>query len=269
MKPLCAWLALAAALLAAPVAAAPFEIAVNPSRFEVSGKSGERIGQSLEIHNLGAQNTELALRTLDWEFDEAGRLSFHDALQPGSCRPWVVLERPRLAVPGRGKRSFRFQVQVPADAARGECRFMIAVEGVEPAQQAVIQGSGGASLSLPVTGRIAVAVYLQLNGAEPRLELTQVGVRQINGQRQPFVTVRNTGDAHGRLGGTLDATDAQGAALSLDVEGAPVMAGQTRALALQPRGVNGEAVMSVPFPLKLKGLLDWDKGGFRVDTELK
>lgn len=47
------------------------------------------------------------------------------------------------------------------------------------------------------------------------------------------------------------------------------MAGQTRALALQPRGVNGEAVKSVPFPLKLMGLLDWDKGGFRVDTELK
>ena len=47
----------------------------------------------------------------------------------------------------------------PADAPRSECRFMLAIEGVEPAQQAVIE-RGGASLSLPVNGRIAVAVYI-------------------------------------------------------------------------------------------------------------
>ena len=131
-------LALLALWGASAALAAPFEVAINPSRFELAGKSGQRIGQSLDINNLNPQATEVALRTLDWSLSDDGQLALYDALQPGSCRPWVVLERPRVTVPGRGKRSFRFQVQVPPDAGRGECRFMIAVEGVEPAQQAVV-----------------------------------------------------------------------------------------------------------------------------------
>lgn len=262
-------LALLALWGASAALAAPFEVAINPSRFELAGKSGQRIGQSLEINNLNPQATEVALRTLDWSLSDDGQLALYDALQPGSCRPWVVLERPRVTVPGRGKRSFRFQVQVPPDAGRGECRFMIAVEGVEPAQQAVVPADGGASVRLPVTGRIAVAVYLALNGAQPRLELLQLGVREVNGQRQPFASVRNQGDAHGRLGGALDATDAQGRTLTLDADGAPVLPGQTRTLALLPRGDDGQPAPGLRYPLKAKGLLDWDQGGFRVDTELR
>ena len=267
------WLAVAAVagatlLSAGPVMAAAFELAVSPSRFVVEGKSGERIGQSIELHNLGAQATEVAVRTIDWSFSEAGELTFHDALQPGSCRPWVLLERPRLTVPARGTRSFRFQIEVPKDAPRGECRFMVAIEGVEPAQSAVIQ-SGGASLDLPVTGRIAVAVYARINGAEPRLELKQIGVRAINGKPMPFVTVHNAGDAHGRLDGGLDATDASGKPLTLLVDGSPVLAGQTRTLPFTARGDDDRAAPALKFPLKAKGTLDWEKGGFKVDTELK
>ena len=267
------WLAALATLIglmlgAPPVMAAGFELAVNPSRFVVSGKSGARINQSIDLHNLGAQATEVALRTIDWSLLDDGSLNFHDALLPGSCRPWVLLERPRLVVPARANRSFRFQIEVPSDAPRGECRFMVAIEGVEAAQGAVIS-SAGASLSLPVTGRIAVAVYVRINGAEPKLELQTIGVRTRNGQTEPFVSVRNMGDAHGRLDGILDATDAQGTPLMLVVEGAPVLAGQARTLALVPRSADDRPAPSVKYPIKVKGTLEWDKGGFKVDTELK
>lgn len=264
------WFASAASALllcAAPAVAAPFELAVSPSRFVVEGKGGARIGQSIELHNLGAQGTEVALRTIDWSYSESGELAFHDALQPGSCRPWVLLEQPRLTVPARGSRRFRFQIEVPVEAPRGECRFMIAIEGVEPAQSALLQGAG-ASLSLPVTGRIAVAVYARINGAAPQLELQQLGVRTVQGRREAAVTVRNTGDAHGRLDGGLDATDARGTPLTLLVEGTPVLAGQTRTLALVPRGTDDKPVPAVQWPLRLQGSLDWEKGGFRVHTEL-
>ncbi|MGN8083578.1 COG1470 family protein [Variovorax sp. 22077] len=258
------------ALLAAAgmARAAPFELAVTPSRFELAGKAGARLGQSLDIHNLASAATEVTMRTIDWSYSAEGNIGYHDELLPGSCRPWVVLERRSLSVPARSKRSFRFQVEPPADAPRGECRFMIAIEGTEPAQQTVIR-NGGASLSLPVTGRIAVAVYVMLDGAEPRLEIRQIASGEAGGARRAVVTVVNTGDAHGRLEGSLDATDSQGRAFELVPEGTPILPGQTRTLALVPKGENGQPAPQPAYPVKASGRLDWDKGSFKVDVELK
>ncbi|MET3379247.1 MULTISPECIES: hypothetical protein [Variovorax] len=257
-------------LLAAAGAAtaAPFELAVTPSRFELSGKAGARLGQSLDIHNLAPTATEVTMRTIDWSYSAEGNIGYHDELLPGSCRPWVVLERRSVSVPARSKKAFRFQVDPPADAPRGECRFMIAIEGTEPAQQTIIQ-SGGASLSLPVTGRIAVAVYVMLNGAEPKLEIKQIASGETNGARRTLVTVSNTGDAHGRLEGSLDATDSKGRAFELVPEGTPILPGQTRTLALVPKGESGQPAPQPAYPVKASGTLDWDKGSFKVDMELK
>ncbi len=255
-------------LLTAAVHAAPFEIAVAPSRFELTAKSGERLGQSLDIHNLGNAATAVSIRTLDWTYSPEGQIAYHDELLPGSCRPWVALERRSVTVPAQNKSTFRFQVTPPANAPRGECRFMIAVEGVEPAQQTVIQ-SGGASLSLPVTGRIAVAVYVMLNGAEPKLEMQQITMREVGGKRTPIVNVSNTGDAHGRVEGTLDAKDAKGRAFSLAIEGTPIMPGQTRTLVLLPKAEEGQSMSQPTYPVQASGLLDWEKGSFKVNAELK
>lgn len=248
--------------------AASFEVAISPSRFEISGKSSQRVGQSLTIYNLGNTASEVSVRTIDWTYSPEGNVGYVDELLPGSCRPWVTLERKTLRVAANNKASFRFQVDVPADAPRGECRFMLAVEGVEPATKALIE-SGGASLNLPVSGRIAVAVYVAVNGAESRLELTQLGVRQINGKSVPVVTVSNTGDAHGRLDGSLDAVDAKGQTLELLPEGTPILPGQTRTLPLSAKSEPNQKPLEMAFPLKARGTLDWEKGSFRVNAEFK
>ncbi|UXC17730.1 fimbrial biogenesis chaperone [Comamonas squillarum] len=261
-------LALTLPLVACLAQAAPFEMAVSPSRFELTAKNGERIGQSIDLHNLGSAATALSVRTLDWSYSAEGQISYHDELLPGSCRPWVALERRTVKVPAQTKQAFRFQITPPADAPRGECRFMIAIEGVEPAQQTIIQ-SGGASLSLPVTGRIAVAVYVMLGGAEPKLEVEQIGMRDIAGKRSPSITVRNSGDAHGRLEGTVDAKDAKGRDFMLAVEGTPIMPGQTRHLALVPKGEDGQPAIQPSYPIKARGLLDWDKGSFKLNADFQ
>ncbi len=248
--------------------AAPFEIAVAPSRFELTAKSGERLGQSLDIHNLGNTNTAVSMRTLDWSYSVDGQITYHDELLPDSCRPWVALERRTLNIAAQNKTSFRFQITPPTDAPRGECRFMIAIEGVEPSQQTIIN-SGGASLSLPVTGRIAVAVYVMLGGAVPKLELQQITMGDVGGKRTPIVKVSNVGDAHGRLEGSLDAKDAKGQTFSLAVEGTPVLPGQTRTLALMPKAEDGQKAPQPSYPVQASGLLDWDKGSFKVNAELK
>jgi hypothetical protein len=265
-----------AALLLLPglAAAAPFELAVTPSRFVLTGKPAARLGQSLDLHNLASSATEVAMRTIDWSYSEDGRITYHDELLPGSCRPWVLLERRSISLPARRKKSFRVQIEPPADAPRGECRFMIAIEGTEPAQQTLIR-SGGASLSLPVTGRIAVAVYVLLGGAEPQLEIRQIAMsdpEQGGGQRRALVTVANTGDAHGRLEGSLDARDSQGHLFELVPEGTPILPGQVRTLALMPRSADGEATapaIQPVYPVKASGALDWDKGSFKVDVQLR
>lgn len=261
-------LALLLAAFAGTAAPAPFEVGVTPSRFELAGKPGARMGQSLDIHNLAPTATDVTIRTIDWSYSSEGNIGYHDELLPGSCRPWVMLERRSLSVPARSKKSFRFQIDPPADAPRGECRFMIAIEGTEPAQQTVIQ-SGGASLSLPVTGRIAVAVYVMLDGAQPRLEIKQIASGDAEGARRTLVTVVNTGDAHGRLEGSLDAVDSKGRAFELVPEGTPILPGQTRTLALMPKGEAGQSTPPPVYPVKASGTLDWEKGSFKVDMELK
>ncbi|MBC5785114.1 hypothetical protein H8N03_19360 [Ramlibacter sp. USB13] len=269
MKSPFALLAGALALAAAwPVQAAPFEVAVSPSRFEVAGKPGGRIGQSINIFNVGNTPTEVSVRTLDWTYSAEGNIGYHEELLPGSCRPWVTLERRTVRVPQQGKLAVRFQVDVPAGTPRGECRFMLALEGVEPAYQAQLQG-GGASLSLPVSGRIAVAVYVAVDGAAPKLEVRQVGVKAINGKPTPVITVANTGDAHGRLDGGLASVDAKGLKFDLLPEGTPIMPGQTRTLPFAPRAEGQQKAIEYTLPVKSEGQLDWELGSFKVDVEFK
>ena len=263
--------ATAALVLAAasmPSAAAPFEIGATPTRFILTGKSASRIGQTLTVFNLGTAPTELALRTLDWTFTESGNVTYHDELLPNSCRTWVTLERKTLKIGARDKRTFRFQIEVPADARRGECRFMVALEGVEPATKALLE-SGGSNLSLPVSGRIAVAVYIAINGAEPKLEMKQVTTEDIQGTRTPVITVSNTGDAHARLDGGLAAVDAQKNEFELLPDSSPILPGQTRSIRLLPKAEDGKAVASMVFPVVSKGSIDWEKGTFKVAAEFK
>ena len=254
--------------LAAPAFAAPFEIAAIPSRFELSAKSGQRLGQALDIQNVGSSPTEVSLRTIDWTYSEDGNITYHDELVANSCRPWVSLERKTVRLEAQQKKSFRFQVDPPKDAARGECRFMIAIEGVEPASKALIQ-QGNVGLSLPVSGRIAVAVYVMLNGAEPKLEMSKISVMDVKGVRTPVVIVHNGGDAHGRLDGAIDAVAGNGTKFELIPDGTPVLPGQTRSLALTPKGEPGSKPPVIVYPLHTHGTLDWDNGSFKVDAELQ
>ncbi len=244
-----------------------FDIGVSPSRFELSSKSAARLGQSLEVFNQSSTPTEVAVRTLDWEYSEKGEITFHDELRPGSCRPWFTLERRTLKIAAKAKAAFRFQIDVPADAEVGECRVMLAIEGVKPAFESMVQ-SGMASLSLPVNGRIAVAVYVAVNGAQPLLSMQQVRTTDGSAGKEIRTTVHNGGTAHGRLDGALDAKDAAGQRFELVPDGSPIMPGQTRVLPLRPRAqaAAGAPAVQMQFPVTASGTLDWEQGSFKVNA---
>ena len=250
--------------------AAPFEIAVAPSRLELNAKSAARLGQSLQLQNVGKQASKLSIRTLDWTFSEKGDIQYYEELRPNSCRPWITLERNNLVLPPQSKRSLRFQIDIPANPAMSECRFMVAIEGAEPSHRTALDANG-ANLNIPGSGRIAVAVYIALNGAQPQLVLQRLAVNPVQGQRMPVVTIHNKGNAHGRLEGSLNATDASGRAYELTVENTPILPNQTRQLPLLPKALGNSSAKATPpqYPIKGKGQLDWAKGSFKLNAEFK
>ena len=239
-----------AVLFASVTLAQEFAAVVSPPRFEISVIPGERSRQVVEISNVAAQPSKYTLRTADWALAPDGGVSFSDELVPGSCRPWVAIERHEVVVPAGGRIRFRFEVEPPADAPAGECRFALLIEGDEQ----TVRTEGG--LNVPVSGRIAVIVYAGIRGGAPDLQVVGTGIVEVNGQAVPVLNVKNTGNAHGRLAGFLTGTDAKGRSLEFAPSTIPILPGESRAVTLTASDGTRE-VADVEFPITITGVLEW------------
>lgn len=234
---------------------AEFAVSASPPRFELALKPGERSRQILEITNASAETNTLSIRTADWSLGTDNSVAFHEDLQPGSCRPWVALERRELSVTRERPYRFRFEIQTPADAKPVECRFAIMLEG----QEQIGHAAGG--LNFPFTARLGVVVYVAVGGAAPELSVVGSGVQSVNGQPVPVLQVRNSGTAHGRLLGFLSGTDASQTALEFAPVSMPILPGETRAIALTAtRPGDPDTQVQVRFPVTISGKLEWGNG---------
>lgn len=260
-SPLRNWTALAlfcCGLACSGVAGAQgFSALVSPPRFEANAKPGDTYRNVIEIGNASDSPAHFAVQTADWTLKPDAGIEFSDALAPDSCRTWVGLEAAEVNLAPNGKRRFRFEVRVPADAPSGECRFAIMVEG-DPSTPA-----GGA---VPVAGRIGVIVYLAIGDAAPNLQVTGYSVRTVDGSVVPVLTVRNDGNAHGRLQGFVDGTDAGGKRYAFAPTTLPILAGETRDIALMPQADKDDQPPPVlTWPVRIQGKLD--SGKQRIDLE--
>ncbi len=242
-------------LAALPAHSAEFALAVSPPRFQLELKPGEKSRQVLEITNASAEATPLTAKTADWSLAPDSSVTFYDDLQPNSCRPWVAIERRELTVPGSKPYRFRFEVNPPADAPPGECRFAIMLEG----QEQVSRAQGGPPV--PFSARLAVVVYVAMGGAAPQLAVTGTAVQSVNGKPTPVLLVRNAGNAHGRMAGFLSGSDASGRTLEFTPNSLPILPGETRAVALiATRPGDQDTDVAVQFPATVRGKLEWGKG---------
>jgi len=239
-------------LLAFPAVAQAqgFAALISPPRFELAAKPGERVREVIEITNASGQPAKFKLRTAEWSLGPDGAVKFDDALKPGSCRPWVAIERRELTVSPGGKYRYRFEVAPPADAPAGECRFAVLVEGDETA----VPMAGGPSL--PISGRLGVIVYVTLGGAQPQLEVAGARVATVDQQQLPVILVKNSGNAHGRLTGFLNGTDASGRKLEFAPSSLPILPGETRAITLTLHKEREEAIV-IAYPITIRGKLEW------------
>jgi hypothetical protein len=249
----------AAAWHAPGAGAQEFSAAVSPPRFELAVNPGERSRQVIEITNASGQPSTYHFRTADWMLDEGAGVHFTEELASMSCRPWVAIERHELEVPAGGRYRFRFEVTPPADTPARECRFAIMIEGDEQ----VARGADG--LDLPVSGRIGVIVYVRVGDAAPELQVVGTVVTDVNGRLLPVLQVNNLGNAHGRLSGFLQGTDARGRRLEFEPATLPILPHETRAIALtateQP-----ETIAEIAFPVTIQGALEWG-GAQRLEID--
>ncbi len=255
---------LCAAMVAPGISqASEFAIGVSPPRFEVKVAPGGTLRQSLELTNSSMRPTELSIRTADWQLEADGSVTYFDELQQGSCRPWVAIEHLDLVAPAGRPVRFRFEIKPPADAQVSECRFALLIEEKNP------QHVPGA-VALPFAGRIGVIVYAGVGEVRPTLSLVGTRSMRLNGLDLPALEIRNSGNAHGRLDGFLDGTDANGRKFDITPSNSPILPGQTRLIPLTAALPSApDTPAAVRLPIQIRGDLDWGEGSkIRIDHRI-
>lgn len=254
--------ALAALSLTAPCPAAfaqGFAAYITPPRFELKVEAGQALRQVVEIQHVGQQKGSYRVYTADWSFLPDNSVAFSEALVPDSCRPWVAIERRELTIDPGARYRYRFEIAPPPGTAPRECRFALMIEGLDPAQ---VLGN----LNFPVGGRIGVIVYAAIGGAAPELSITGTRVLNADGKPTAVVEVRNSGNAHGRLEGFVNGTDASGARFEMAPADLPILPGETRRIAIVPVAEEGKPAPELRFPVTIKGNLEWGKNRLPLDA---
>ncbi|MDZ4101065.1 MAG: hypothetical protein U1E12_05240 [Hydrogenophaga sp.] len=262
-RSLCAWStwAWAVGLACAPatVSAQGFAAYITPPRFVVQAAPGQPLRQVLEIQHVGQQKGNFRIYTSDWTLNADNSVTFNEALAADSCRPWVAIERRDLVIEPGARYRYRFEITPPPGTTARECRFAIMIEGLDATRA---QGN----LDLPVSGRIGVVVYAAIGDAAPQLEITATRVAVVNGQSTAVIDVRNRGNAHGRLEGFVNGTDATGKRFEMAPADLPILAGETRTVAIRPVADEGKPAPEIRFPLVVKGKLEWGKNQLPLDA---
>ena len=249
---------------------ATFAVRISPPNFELKGKPGDVLREIITIENADTAPGIYQVRTADWELTKQGGVVIHPPDKPlaaSSCRPWTRVERRKLKLlPGRIKR-YRFEVHVPGDARDGEWRFAVVIS---PASETINAMKFG-SFNVPVSGAIAVIVYVTVGNAKPELEFKGVNKKTSNGKTSLVVRLHNWGNAHARPFGSVIAKDADGRKAELPLSSFPIMPGETRDISLfADKEMSGiENIDELIFPLYLKGLIEWDGGTYKVNTILE
>jgi len=249
----------ALALQTAPAGAQGFAAYITPPRFELQLKAGEASRQVVEIQHAGLQKGSYRLYTNDWTLRADQSVDFSDALAPDSCRPGGAIERGELTIEPGARYRYRFEITPPPGTPARECRFALMIEGLDTTR---VQGD----LNFPVGGRIGVIVYASVGDAAPQLAITGTRVVTVQGQPTAVVDVRNSGNAHGRLEGFVNGTDARGTRVEMAPADLPILPGETRAVAILPVPENGKPAPELRFPLAIKGNLEWGKNRLPLDA---
>lgn len=255
----------------APVSAGDFAISVSPPRFELTAQPSQTARAVAELSNASTEPTELKFATAEWELTPDGGVTLSEALKPGSCRPWVAIERRKATLQPKSLLRYRFEVTPPPDTEPTECRFAIVVSGADA------QVSPTENVRFPVSAQIALIVYVGVGEVRPQLRIVKADVVTVNGTQTPVLLVENVGTAHGRLSAFLSGADAAGVKREFAPSTLPILPGETRTIALnidkggdaveapQQSGTADAPPETIAFPLTITGTMNDSVNSFKFD----
>ena len=239
-----------------------FAAMVSPPRVELQADPGKTVRGVFELTNRADGPSEYLFRTADWSLSPDFNVTFQDALQPESCRPWVALERASAVVPATGTIHYRVEVAVPPTATPGECRFAILIEGKESS----VAKAG--AVSMPMTGRIGLIVYVTIGNAAPLLEIFGPTLATVNGHQLPTIRLHNAGNAHGRVSGFLSGTDAKGIKYDFNPSDFPILPQQVADVYLTP-STSTDDHPELTYPVHVTGALQWGSQSLEIDEQFR
>lgn len=256
---------------AVPAKADDFALSVSPPRFELSAQPVQTVRGVAELSNSSNVGAQLNFATAEWALSADGGVVISNPLKPGSCRPWVAIERQQTVLQPKQQLRYRFEVTPPAGTPPMECRFAIVISSGEE------RVSPTAGVSFPVTAQIALIVYVAVGDVKPHLEIVKADVSVVNGVQRPVLLVKNTGQAHGRLAAFLNGTDAKGIKREFTPSTLPILPGETRMIALDV-DVDGDLIEKgadlapkdkeakpIAYPLKMSGTINDSVNSFKFD----
>jgi len=264
-------LLLAVAALTGTPAHAGFDASVSPPRYELHAKPGDIVRQTISINNLGNEPGRYLTKTADWELGASGEALLQEGEpKAGSCRPWVRIERHEISVAPQDTRTYRFEVHVPKDTKNGECRFALLVSS----DAGTVTPSGGSFIQIPIVGRLAVIVYVTIGDAKPDMKLEHIAMQKMNGKILPVATFRNSGDAHSRVSGNLEALDANRHKVILVADESVILPNTARGVRLNPMdwssGEGKTPTFDLAPPMHVRGTLRFLGGGeLKIDQVLR
>lgn len=257
--------------LSSPALAGDFALSLAPPRFELAAQPGQTVRGVAELANAADTAADLSFETAEWELTPDGGVIISNPLKPGSCRPWVAIERRQTVLQAKAQLRYRFEVTPPEGTPPTECRFAIVISSNE---QRLTPSEG---VSVPVVAQLALIVYVTVGDVKPQLRIVSVDVADINGTKTPVLLVENTGLAHGRLSAFLSGIDANGVKREFSPATLPVLPGETRRIALNV-DAGGDAIEArerpekpgreaepIAFPLSIKGTINDSVSSFQFD----
>ena len=199
-------------LSATPAAA----VEVNPLRVELTGKPGETISASLTITNHRPETVRIRAQA------GAYRYSFSAHTRPPtdpsaqrlpSCESWIATQGQEWSLGPAAAGALEFTVTIPQDTEQSAAGEYVAALLVDELPLSTDTSAGAGQGAVTVVPRIAIPVYLFLEGRDtPQGRVTDF-VAQSGSQAgvvRLILTLANDGRVHLRPTGTVLVTNDRG-----------------------------------------------------------
>ena len=197
---------LACALLLAVCGSAPGQVSISPTILEPKAYPGGLSTFTLSIGNSGDQTLDCTVQVFALEVAGGGLpLAVEDA--PRSCKDWLTVEPTQFELKPKGGERLVCRVQPPRGVAGGYYA-VISCHAVPRAAREEEAGGEGVRASVTFSHRVMAVVLLTIPAPQLQavIEAGQPLIREGEGGRgfALDVPVRNRGNIHARMSGTVD-----------------------------------------------------------------